>query len=182
MVDVTMPTSDFLTAGLDTEGIYRLRFKSLKVEEKTVKKEGPRKGDKFKMINGQVDLIEHFGEGMLEYPIHEYISFFTNGNQLERFRKLYVAAFETVPEATPGSISIGDLASALVGNDTVWTALYWRRNRDTDEPEQVLGWDFSQDPSTLKGVTPFADRDEQTIKAAALALEADGTAPVEAYA
>ncbi len=178
--DVLISTETFNTAGLDPEGIYRTNIKTMAVKERTVKKEGKNKGNKFNQVEGQIHLVERFGgerAGIMEYPIREFINFFLNGKHLERFRALYVAAFKTVPESAPGVINVADLASALVGNDTVWTTLYWRRDReDNTQVEQVLGWDFSTDPTTLRAPTPFVERDEIFAAQALAKAEADEAA------
>ena len=186
--DVLIPKEDFITAGLDTEGIYRLSVKTMALETRIVQ-QGDNKGNEYQQIAGQVHLVEHFGgdPAILEYPIREWMNFYLNGNHLKRFRALYVAAYGPPPEAKPGQFSIKDLASALVGNDSVWSTLYWKRNR-TDKTiiEQSIGWDFSTDPGTLRAPTPFAQRD--AAFAAALKAEAGTTdefgeaEPVEAFA
>jgi hypothetical protein len=172
VAEVLVSTSEFLSAGLDPEGIYRLRFSNFQVVEK-IAQTGRNAGGKYKQIDGQAELIERFGgtdPGMLEYPIREFLHFYTTGKQAERFRKIYVAAFGSVPESAPGVISLNDLASALNGVDTVWTTLYWRRNKkDNTVIEQSLGYSFYTDPSKLSQPTPFAQRD------AAFAASLEGT-------
>ncbi len=159
-VQVDMPVSEFLTAGLETEGIYRVRVKALEVQEKTVQ-QGERAGEKYKTIAGQFELVEQFGEGLIEDPSMEFINFSVSGRGLERFRKFYVAALGPVKEGSPGqTLTLNDLASALIGDESVWTTYYWRRNRkNAEEIEGSLGYSFSQDPSTLKAPRAFAERD-----------------------
>ena len=82
-------------------------------------------------------------------------------NGLERFRKLYVAAFGAVAAGSPDqTVTLNDLAAGLVGNDTVWSTYSWRR--DKKNPDDIignLGYNFDQDPSNLKEPVPFAVRD-----------------------
>lgn len=160
-VQVEMPVEEFLTAGLEDEGIYRLRVKAMDVQEKTVQS-GDRQGQKYRTISGQFELLERFGEDELfENPTREFINFSVSGRGLERFRKYYTAALGPVPQGDPGqTITLNDLAAALVGNDTVWTTYYWKRHyKNPEDIEGSLGYSFSQDPSTLKAPRPFAERD-----------------------
>ena len=159
-VQVEISVSDFNTAGLEEEGIYRLRVKTLQVVERTVQS-GDRAGEQYKTIAGQFELVELFGVDIIEEPPTQFINFAISGRGLERFRKYYVAAFGKVEEGDAGqTVTLNDLAAALVGNDSVWTTYSWKRSkRDPDEIEGNLGWSFSQDPSTLKAPRPFAERD-----------------------
>jgi hypothetical protein len=172
-----MNLNEFLSAGLDEEAIYRLNIKKMEVKTKIVENEESKNfGQEYKVIDGQVELVERFGgerPGVLEYPIREFLSFFLNGRHLQRFRDLYTAAFGEIPTSRPGVVTIEDLAAALVGIDTVYTTLYWRRNKKTQEVEQVLGWDFSTDPNTLKQPKPFAERDERAKAEAEAQQEAE---------
>ncbi len=158
-VQIEMPVEEFLTAGLTPEGIYRLRVKSLEVLEKTVQ-QGDRQGQQYKVIEGQFNLVELYGEGILDNPPLEFLKFYVPKG-LERFRKLYVAAFGAVAEGSPGqTVTLNDLAAALVGNDMVWTTFSWRR--DKKNPDDILGnigFSFSSDPDTLREPRPFAERD-----------------------
>ncbi len=158
-VQIEMPVEEFLTAGLTPEGIYRLRVKSLEVLEKTVQS-GDRQGQQYKTISGQFHLVELHGEGILDDPPMEFINFYIPSG-LERFRKLYVAAFGAVEPGSPGqTVTLNDLASALVGNDTVWTTFSWRR--DKKNPDDILGsigYSFDQDPGNLREPRPFAERE-----------------------
>lgn len=164
-VQVVMPVSEFNTAGLETEGIYRLRVKSLSVQEKTVQ-QGDRQGQKYKTIAGQFEMVERYGDGMIEYPNREFINFSVEGKGLERFRKFYTAALGPIPtgpvddESGEHTVTLNDLAAALVGNDEVWTTYYWKRNwKDNDLIEGSLGYSFNTDPTNLKEPRPFAERD-----------------------
>lgn len=164
----TMSLTEFNTAGLETEAIYRINILKMVVEEKTVQ-QGDNKGQKYRAISGAVELVEEFGVGLKEFAPRVYVNFYLNGSHLERFRKLYTAAYgaakESGVDADTGQpiVSIDDLAAALVGNDEVWTTYFWKRNKyNTEKIEGSLGWSFSKDPSTLKAPTLFADRDGQT--------------------
>jgi hypothetical protein len=152
----TISVHDFLTAGLEDEGIYRLRINKMEVVERTGEN-GP-----FKQISGQVELVEQFGEGLIEYPAREFFNASIKGKGLERFRNLYVAAMGEMDGSAPGDITLDDLAAALVGNESVWTTYYWRRNRkNPNEIEGSLGYSFSQDPNDIRAPRPFAERDNQ---------------------
>jgi hypothetical protein len=154
-----MPAEEFASAGLEPEGIYRLRIKSLQMKERTVQS-GDRQGQKYKQLSGRFELLERFGTGPMEYEPSEFINFNVSGKGLERFRKLYIAALGEVPSSDEGTVTLNDLADALVGNESVWTTYYWKRNwKDKDVIEGSLGYDFSQDPSDLKEPRPFAERD-----------------------
>lgn len=160
-VQVEMPVSEFLTAGLEPEGIYRLRVHALTVQERTVKS-GDRQGEKYKTIAGQFDMVEQFGSPEeIEYPTRAFINFSVSGRGLERFRKFYNAALGPVPEGDPGqTITLNDLAAALVGNEDVWTTYFWKRHyKNPEDLEGSLGYSFAQDPSTLQAPQPFAARD-----------------------
>lgn len=160
-VEVTMDINEFLSAGLDPEDIYRLDIKKMAVVEKTVK-EGDNKGQKYRTIDAEIHLVERFGHGILEYPVKVWdYGFGIRGKRLERFRTLYTEAFGPIQKGKgTQSVSINDMAASLVGVDTVWGVLYWRRNwRDKDEIEQVLGYNFSSSPQNLKAPRPFAERD-----------------------
>ncbi len=166
-VQVEMSVADFNMAGLEDEGIYRLRVRSLQVLEKTVQ-QGERQGEKYKTIAGQFELVEDLNTGVIDRPSLIFANFSVTGKGLERFRKLYVAAFGAVEAGDPSqTVTINDLAAALVGNDSVWTTYSWRRDkRDTvEDPKGAIvgniGFDFSQDPTTLQEPRPFAERDAE---------------------
>lgn len=171
----TVNLQDFLSAGLEDEAIYRLNITKMQVEERTVQ-DGDNKGQTYKTISGQAELAEQLGEELPEYPPKVFVNFGLRGKQLERFRKLYVAAFGEIPtsgvnaETGQPTISIDDLAASLVGNDEVWTTYYWKRNwKDKKKIEGTIGWSFSRNPSDLKAPKPFSERDAQYQKDNAVA-------------
>src|SRR3990167_2425132 len=156
--DVLISADEFQTAGLDPEGVYRMHFKSLAVVEK-IAQSGKNVGNPYKRIEGQVDLVEKLGDGLLEYPINAYFSAYTSGRQLQKFRNLYVAKYGKVPTSQPGQISLAELTSAMAGVDDVWGVLYWKRDRENpDVIRQELGYSYSTDPTTIKAPKSFADR------------------------
>ena len=157
--DVLVSTQDFLTAGLNPEGVYRMRVKSLGIVER-IAQGGRTPGESYKKIEGQVDLVEKLGDGVLEYPINAYFSAYTSGRQLAKFRNLYNAKFGSAPQSQPGTVSLNDLASALIGTDDVWCVLYWKRNKnDHDDIREEMGYSFSTDASAIKAPKPFVQRD-----------------------
>lgn len=162
-VQVVLSTEEFLTAGLDPEGIYRMDIKKMAVKEKVVK-QGENQGQKYRAIDAEIHLVERFGgqnPGLLEYPIRVWdYSFGIRGKKLERFRKLFTTAFgplSTTDKTT--TVTINDLCASLIGTDTVWGTLYWKRNFNNPEDiDQVIGYDFSRNPSDLRPPRPFAER------------------------
>lgn len=160
-VEVTMDLDEFLSAGLDPEDIYRLDIKKMAVVEKTIKS-GENAGQKYRTIDAEIHLVERLGHGLLEYPVRVWdYGFGIRDKRLERFRTLYTEAFGPIQKSKGAqSVSINDMAASLVGVDTVWGVLYWRRNyKDPNEIEQVLGYNFSANPANLKAPRPFAERD-----------------------
>ena len=160
-VEVVMDINEFLSAGRDPEDIYRLDIKKMAVVEKTVKT-GENAGQKYRTIDAEIHLVERFGHGLLEYPVKVWdYGFGIRGKRLERFRTLYTEAFGPIQKGKGAqSVSINDMAASLVGVDTVWGVLYWRRAwNDQNEIEQVLGYNFSSSPQNLKAPRPFAERD-----------------------
>jgi hypothetical protein len=162
-IEVEVSVGKFLTAGLDPEGIYRLRIKKMSVEERTVQN-GERVGTKYTTISSELFLVERFGEGLLENPPRVFTNFGTSGKGLERFRKLYMAAFgELSSNDRDEKLTLNDLAASLVGNDSVWTTYFWKRNQsDTAIIEGSIGWTFSSDPTKIKEPTPFEERDARS--------------------
>lgn len=166
----TLALNDFLTAGLETEGVYRLNITKMAVEEKTVQ-QGDNAGQKYKTISGIVELIEELGVGLSEgdFAPRVYVNFSFAGKGLDRFRKLYVAAYGQIPtsgvdlDTGQPTVSLDDLAAALVGNDEIWTTYFWKRNYfDKKKIEGSLGWSFSKNSADIKAPRPFAERDGQT--------------------
>lgn len=170
----TVTLEGFLTAGLETEGVYRLNVTKMAVEEKTVQ-QGDNAGQKYKTISGIVELVEELGVGLADtdFAPRVYVNFSFTGKGLDRFRKLYVAAYGEIPtsgvDADTGqpTVSLDDLATALVGNDEIWTTYYWKRNYfDPKKIEGSIGWSFSKDATDIKAPRPFAERDAHTQAAA----------------
>lgn len=166
----TQPTvitvNRFKTAGLEPEGIYRLSIDAMAVEQRTVQ-QGANAGQKYKTIAGRVQLVELFGEGLVENPSREFLNCGVSGKGLQRFYDLYIAAFGSIEptdlnEAGEPTVTLDDLAAALVGVDTVWTTYYWKRNKNNpEEIEGSLGWSFSADPSKLRAPIPFEEREKK---------------------
>lgn len=157
---LTMNIADFLLAGLEPEGIYRLRINSAEIVDRDGRN-GP-----YQQISMQVDLVERLGDGILEKPPGEWLNCGVTGKGLGRFRKLFVAAVGEVPEGTPDpdsgelSVTLDDLVSALIGNESAWTTYFWKRNRDNPKDiEGQLGWSFSSEGTELKEPRPFAEKD-----------------------
>ena len=157
---------DFMSAGLEDEGIYRIAIRSMKVEEK-IAQTGANAGNPYKVISAQFKLVEKFGDGLIDSPPTVFDRFYLSGRSLERFRKLYVAAMgelpsgEVDPETGEVTVPIESLVDALIGNESVWTTYSWRRPKnDPNDIEGSLGWSFTQDPTKLKAPTPFEQRDK----------------------
>lgn len=162
--EVLMSANEFASMGLDPEGIYRVDVRKMAVVTKVSKQEDT-KGQKYKAIDTEINLVERFGgdaPGILEYPIRVFdYNFGLRGKKGQRFREFYETAFGPINKTKQATVSLNDLAAACVGVDTVWTTLYWRRNRNNqDEIEQVLGWSFATNPANLKAPKPFAERDK----------------------
>ena len=149
---LTMSMSEFLSAGLEPEGIYRLKVVDGGIVERTGQN-GP-----YQQISLRVALVERLGDGPLEKQPTEYLNCGTSGRGLARFRKLFVAATGGLPEGE--DITLTDLVAALINNENAWTTYQWKRNnQNPDDIEGQLGWSYSDDPSKLKEPRPFAERD-----------------------
>lgn len=151
----TIALGDFLTAGLQPEGRYRLEVLSGEVVERSGQN-GP-----YKQASFRVNLVERFGDGIIENPESEFINCSLSGKGVARLRKLYVASRGAVPEGDPDTVlTIEDLVEELIGSENIWAQYYWRRPKNNpDDVEGVLGWDYSSDPDNLRDPKPFAERD-----------------------